>query len=160
MPVEDRQAAAPVGAPGEALPGQSAVEPGADGAGRVDRGVVRIDRERGDVDVERRGLRERLRLLEEPRVPVHVRGMKDARRQLGLRERARDGREAPRSVAEVQVQHARLAAREARDVAVGGQAHQLVEGRLRAPVVRDGGLARAHDRVAEDDVAAHRAGEG
>jgi hypothetical protein len=57
------------------------------------------------------------------------------------------------------VHDAGLAGDHAGDVGVGGDAQQLVEGRLRGAVVRERELADAEDRVDINDVGAGRAGE-
>ena len=61
------------------------------------------------------------RFSEQPRLAVHVRRVEDLRRQLGGVEQAADELEAPRAVAEVQMQDAGFAAHHPADVGVGGE---------------------------------------
>ena len=67
--------------------------------------------------------------------------------------------ETARSVAQVQVQDAGLARHEAGDVAFGCDSQQLVERRLARAVVADRDFADADQRLDEDEVAAHAAGQ-
>ena len=67
--------------------------------------------------------------------------------------------EAPRSVAEMDVQDARFSAEHPADAALGGQLGDVLEGRLAGAVVGQGDFAGPDDFVDEDEVGADASGD-
>ena len=137
---------------------RAAVEITLQGIGRTPGIFAILDRERRDVDVAAVAGEEQ-RFLEQGAPAIDVGRIEHARRQLAPGQRAPHEIETARTVAEMQMDDAGLAAHQAADMRLGGDAQQFVEGRLAAAVVADGQFADADQRIDEGDVAAHAAGQ-
>ena len=99
------------------------------------------------------------RFVEQRATAIDVCRIEHAGRELARAQCFADQCQTARTVAEMQMQDARLARHHAGDVAFGCDPQQLIEGRLARSMVADRNLADADQRFDEHQIATHAAGE-